>query len=72
MIIDIKRAYFYAPAQQAIYVKLLPEDPKSQDPNLCGRLCKSLYGARDAGANWHAAYTQFLQRVGYVQGTANT
>ena len=71
MIIDIKRAYFYAPAQQAIYVKLPQEDPKSQDPTLCGRLRQSLYGTRDAGANWHIAYTKFLQSIGYTQGTAN-
>ena len=71
MVIDIKRAYFYAPSQQPIYVRLPPEDPKSNDPMVCGRLCKSLYGTRDAGANWHLAYSSFLQRIGYDQGVAN-
>merc|ERR1712155_160860 len=33
MIIDIKRAYFYAPARQDIYVRLPPEDPRAKDPN---------------------------------------
>ena len=51
IVIDIKRAYFYAPAQKKIYVKLPPEDPQSNNPDVCGRLCKSLYGTRDAGAN---------------------
>ena len=71
MVIDIKRAYFYAPALKDIYVRLPPEDPRSSDPNLCGKLQKSLYGTRDAGANWHAAYSAFLQRVGFQQGSAN-
>ena len=64
MIIDIKRAYFNAPALQPIYVKLPPEDPRASDPNACGRLLKSLYGTRDAGANWHEAYTRFLVMFG--------
>merc|ERR1712026_243822 len=48
MVIDIKRAYFYAPALKEIYVRLPPEDPRSSDPNICGKLLKSLYGTRDA------------------------
>ena len=71
MVIDIKRAYFYAPARQDIYVKLPPEDPRAMDPNVCGKLRKSLYGTRDAGANWHAAYSEFLCRIGFSQGVAN-
>ena len=61
MVIDIKRAYFYAPAQKDIFVRLPPEDPRAKDPNVCGRLLKSLYGTRDAGANWHLAYSAFLK-----------
>ena len=71
MVIDIKRAYFYAPARQTVYVKLPPEDPRAKDPSVCGKLLKSLYGTRDAGANWHAAYSAFLKRVGLCQGVAN-
>ena len=32
---------------------------------------KSLYGTRDAGANWHLAYSSFLRRIGMTQGAAN-
>ena len=71
MVIDIKRAYFYAPARQDIYVKLPPEDPRSKDPTVCGKLRQSLYGTRDAGANLHAAYSAFLKRIGFSQGIAN-
>ena len=71
MIVDIKRAYFYAPAQKPIYVRLPPEDPRAGDPTICGRLRKSLYGTRDAGSNWHAAYSGFLRDIGFQQGSAN-
>ena len=71
MVIDIKRAHFYAPSQRDIYVRLPPEDPRSGDPSVCGRLKKSLYGTRDAGANWQAAYTEFLLSIDMLQGTTN-
>ena len=71
MVIDIKRAYFYAPSQQPIYVRLPPEDPRAKDPTVCGRLRKSLYGTRDAGSNWHLAYSKFLRGVNFDQGVAN-
>ena len=51
LIVDIKRANFYADAQQDIYVRLPDEDPKSADSSICGKLAKSLYGTRDAGSN---------------------
>ena len=71
MIIDISRAYFYAPAQREIFIKLPPEDPRSGETGVCGKLLKSLYGTRDAGANWHKAYTDFLVSRGLKQCTSN-
>merc|ERR1711884_669359 len=71
LIVDIKRAYFYAKAQKDVYIKLPPEDPRAGDPNACGKLLKSLYGTRDAGANWHREYTGFLQGIGMKQGVTN-
>ena len=71
MVVDISRAYFYAPAQRDIYIRLPPEDPKSSDKSICGKLRMSLYGTRDAGANWHRAYSEFLCRIGMSQCAAN-
>ena len=36
--IDIKRAYFYAPALRPVYVKLPTEDRNDEDSNRCGDL----------------------------------
>ena len=48
MVQDVKKAYFYAPATQDLYVDLPPE--RSQ-PGMCAKLNKSLYGTRDAALN---------------------
>ena len=51
MISDVKRAYFHAPATRELYVEVPQEDPNWQ-PGLLGKLNLSLYGTRDAAANW--------------------
>ena len=56
MLIDIKRAHFYAAAQRQLFVDLPPEDPQHGDPDACGELLQSLYGTRDASSNWEKEY----------------
>ena len=53
------------------YIMLPPEDPKAGDGITCGKLLKSLYGTRDASANWHKSYSDFLKSVGFIQCVAN-
>jgi hypothetical protein len=60
MLIDIKRAHFYAPAQREIFVQLPPEDPRSGEENICGELQQSMYGTRDASSNWEKEYCRAL------------
>ena len=67
--IDVSRAYFYAPARRLIYVELPDEAGEGQ--NICGRLLKSLYGTRDAAANWAAAYTSVMENMGFIAGHSN-
>ena len=54
--IDVRRAYFHAPARRLVYVKLPPED---EQEGMCGKLIKALYGTRDAAQNWEHAYIDF-------------
>ena len=56
--IDVKRAYFYAPAQRAVYVEIPAEDRENRDEDRAGRLNLSLYCARDAAQNRDAAHTR--------------
>ena len=46
--IDVRRAYFYAPAKRKVYVELPEEDAT---PGMCGLLLVSLYGTRGAAQN---------------------
>ena len=63
--VDIRKAYFNAPARRAVYVELPTE---VAEPGMCGRLLKSLYGARDAAQNWEVEYSRFMERVGFTRG----
>ena len=60
--IDIKKAYFNAPAKRALYV-VLPDEFLSpgEKGKICGKLNFSLYGTRDAASNWEAHYTEVLK-----------
>ena len=66
--IDVRRAYFHAPARRLVYVKLPPEE---EEPGMCGKLVKALYGTRDAAQNWEHAYIEFLETVGFRAGIAS-
>jgi hypothetical protein len=70
--IDIRKAYFHAPARRKLYVKLPPEflEP-GEAGQVCGRLNYSLYGTRDAASNWEEHYGQVLVSLGFTQGVSS-
>ena len=67
LFIDVKRAYFYARAKRPVFVQLPDED---YEEGQCGRLEVSMYGTRDAAANWEAEYTGMLMAEGFAPGLA--
>ena len=56
--IDIRRAYFHAPARRDIFIEL-PEEER--EIGYCGRLLKSMYGTQDAASNWEHAYMELME-----------
>ena len=59
-LVDVPRAYFYAPARRSVFVEPPPEGYRPGDEHMCGLLQYSLYGTRRAAQNWedkHAAST---------------
>ena len=66
--IDIKRAYFYAPASRPIFIEIPMEDYETGDEKMVGKLNLSLYGTRDAAQNWAKEYTSFLRSLGFCPG----
>jgi len=69
--IDIKRAYFYAPARRPIFIEIPAEDREPGDEGCVGQLQLSLYGTRDAAQNWAHEYTTFLKGLGFQVGRAS-
>ena len=67
MVNDVSRAYFYAPARRALYMKLPAEDAEAL-PNQVGKLNVCLYGTRDAARGWHENLSAHLISLGFVQG----
>ena len=69
--IDIKRAYFYAPAERPVYIEIPVEDYEPGDEGMVGKLMLSLYGTRDAAQNWAKEYTSYLEDIGFTTGAAS-
>ena len=44
LVIDVRRAYFYAKARRRVYIELPEGDGGGPGSRQCGRLRKSLYG----------------------------
>ena len=68
MAIDVKRAYFYAPATRPIFIHIPAEDREPGDEGMVAQLNLSLYGTRDAAFNWTKIYTRFLLHCGFEVG----
>ena len=70
LVCDVSRAFFYAPVEKRLFVEL-PEEDKTEGADEVAELHYSLYGTRDAAANWHKAYSEHLVSIGFKQGVAN-
>ncbi len=66
--IDISRAHFHSPARREIYVALPPERGR---PGFCAKLQKSMYGTRDAAANFASMVMDTLRGMGFEIGVFN-
>jgi len=67
MLSVVKRAYFHELAERELYVELPPEDTEYGIGKV-GRLNLSLYGTRDAAANWQRCVADHLRSIGFTQG----
>ena len=69
-VVDVRRAYLYAPARRRVFVKLSPGDYQAGDGHICGLLQDSLYGTRDAALNWEEELTSTLGNLKLTRGVA--
>ena len=68
MSIDVKRAYFYAPALRLVYVEIPIEGWEHGDEARVARLNLS---TRDAVQNWSEQYSSDLRKWGFTMGRAS-
>ena len=66
--LDVSRAHFHALATRLMFIKLPPGD---EAPGMVGRLLRSLYGTRDAAANWEAEWLRIFRDIKYSAGLFN-
>lgn len=69
--LDIKKAHFWADARRRLLVEL-PKEAGIDVRKYVGLLRKSLYGTRDAPANWEATILKVMTLLGFVQGRSNS
>ena len=71
LVIDVRRAYFYAKARRSVYIELPEGDGGGPRSRQCGLLRRSLYGTRDAAQNWECELGGFLEEIGLRRGQAS-
>ena len=67
-VLDVSRAHFHPPAEREVYIDLPAED---HEPGMVGKLLKTIYGTRDAAAQWEKFYTDVFVAIGFVAGSNN-
>ena len=68
LVIDVRRAYFYARARRRVYIELPEGDGGGPGSRQCGLLKKSLCGTRDVAQNWECELGCFLAEIGLRAG----
>jgi hypothetical protein len=69
MLIDVKKAHLNGRVGEDVWACIeLPEE--DQEPGMCGRLARWLYGMRPAAKAWEEDYSEKLRGAGFVQGVA--
>ena len=63
LVIDVRRAYFYAKVRRRVYIELPEGDGGGPGSRQCGLLRKSLYGTLDASQNCECELGGFLEEI---------
>ena len=73
MVNDVARAFFEAPITREVCIELPTEDMTDEDreQDAVGLLKMSLYGTRDAAANFQREVGSFMQGIGFIRGKYN-
>ena len=68
LVLDVRKAHLEAMASREVYVELPEEDWSEDEPDSCGLLLRSMYGTRDAAANWARCVEEKMGSLGFEVG----
>ena len=68
-VVDVRRAYFYAKPQENTYVELPDYFDAETRRTHCAKLCRCLYGTRQAARAWQRELEGALRESGVTVGT---
>ena len=68
MLLDVRRAHFYAKSIRRVFIRMPMEDPRFDPNDPTAELEHSLYGTQDAAANWEQEYSSRLVSLGFRRG----
>ena len=70
MVMDVKRAFLHAPVTRDVFVELPWEAKRNDECDIVGKLCKAMYGTRDAPLSWQRHLSQVLAEIGFEKGVS--
>ena len=71
LVVDVKTAYLVAPSRRRVFIELPEEDWCEGDGDVVGLLERSLYGTRDAAANWSDEVSKVMEALGFAKGASS-
>lgn len=66
MVLDFKRAFLYADITRDLYIELPDDDSRKRGGVNIGKLCKAMFGTRDAPSAWQGLVKITLVRLGFI------
>ena len=71
LLLDVSRAHWYPEAKRDVWIRLPAEDPRADEPGVCGKLNRTMYGTLDAAQSWGDHYSKILTDAGFIKGLAS-
>lgn len=65
---DVTRTYFDVEASRNMHVMLPIEGHENGEKQMCGKLCKAMYGTRDVAKNWQRKCSEVVKDIGFTIG----
>ncbi|XP_070662213.1 uncharacterized mitochondrial protein AtMg00810-like [Malus domestica] len=62
---DVKNAFLHGDLEEKVYMRLPPEHPQENEPNMVCKLHKAIYGLRKPPCAWYSKLSSVLEAAGF-------